>query len=190
MNKQLFTERLDLIKEIVEEDHILYRFEVEPPVDKDEVGTLPFVLPETLHSFFTAYYSVVVIDYDIRDTLEDPFSEIVSGFFALDFDMLEELAEQLTLWLDSNRPAWNPDDYFPIMTVPTGDMIVLKKENDQVLYLNHEDESDIVLAERFDAYLALVCDIGFISNEEWQYEPFLDNRENIEQINRRLWSDA
>lgn len=182
MQCEAFIARLEQIVDIVEAEHELETFRCDPP------AAVKGALPDAMRTFFQTCSARVEIVYRLTEPLNAPFEEVFGGEFRLDARALPELENYLSAWLQSNRPAFDAGDYFPIMSVPNGDVIVLEKPTSYIRYFSHEDEEeDRVLAPDFGSFLAFCAAIGFIGNEEWQYAPFLEDAAWIDVIDERLW---
>lgn len=183
-----FKERLEQIRTVVETDHTLEIYRCDEPATEAEVDATGLDVPEAIRTFLLTCSRHASIAYRLDEPLAPPFEEIFSGKFSLKLGAMPKLHAYMTDWLESNRPLFDTAAFFPVMSVPNGDLIVYERSTGQVHYLSHEDEDeDLVLGESFDAFLAFCASIGFIGNEEWQYAPFVKDKLAAESIAHLLF---
>ena len=146
-------------------------------------------LPDSLRDFFKNYSKSCTFEMFFSDEFEErlpeELDEIFSACFAISLDvLLEEEADRKQWWLADMEDEYDRicRNALAFMGVGNGDLLAFDLSQDssdpRVIYLSHEgDESHgMVLGSSFADYFERLLKVGGCGPEDWQMEPFCDNR--------------
>lgn len=174
---------------------------IKPKVSIEEVNLLMkklnIKLPNDFIEVITNFSSGVNFYFQIEDSeLEEGFEGIFSagyeGFWS--FEDLEILKENYEEWIeicfndlsDEDNQIWQ--NKIPIINVANGDLIAfdIKQDSDTypVVYLSHElgEMHGKRLGCNFIDFITRWSNLGCFGPEDWQFEPFYNEEDNILEI--------
>lgn len=185
IKREEFLIRVNKIENCVNESYVNEEITIDKVASNDELKQINCDIPAELQEFFLTISRDICICFRFPKPLNEPFEEIFTGYFEFSIFGLEDFCAYSKSWLDSHNKDIHR--YFPIMEVDTGDLIVYDRDNSKIIYLSHEDGEEKLLAENFWSFIEFCMKIGFIGNEDWQYELFLEDSSKIEEFNNLYW---
>jgi len=162
--------------------------EAEIDAVESEIGK---AIPADLRKLFL-FSRHLTFSYQFDETLSEEFSQNFSGDICWNLNTLAEQYVQFQVAIQiSMDPAYVDQEQleieeklwynkFPLMDVPTGDIIAIGNNPSEISYFSHEGDTmhGKILGNSLWDFLEFYSRIGFAGSEDWQLEPFFDFDKN------------
>lgn len=198
MDYSVWTKRLKLFsKQVNLNNGVVRNFNIEDKATEDEIQNLEeligFTIPKEFRIVLKEYAKSIdffwYFSENINEKLPKPFkNKVNSGICYWNLNRLAEINKSKNelieaCFIENNIPgAENLLNTLAFLEVPNGDYLVIDMNlsDNPIIYISHEiDEMHgCLLGKNFIDFIENWTLIGCVGAEDWQFEPFISNRNN------------